>query len=35
LTSPESTALYAEAASVFDRLLVHFVSTFQETTVEA
>jgi excisionase family DNA binding protein len=35
LTSPESTALYAEAASLFDRLLVHFVSTFQETTVEA
>jgi excisionase family DNA binding protein len=30
LTAPQSTALYAEAASLFDRLLVHFVATFQE-----
>lgn len=35
LTAPPSTALYAEAASLFDRLLVHFVSAFQESTVEA
>ena len=30
LTAPESTTLYAEAASLFDRLLVHFVTTFQD-----
>jgi excisionase family DNA binding protein len=35
LTAPQSTTLYAEAASLFDRLLVHFVSAFQESPVEA
>jgi excisionase family DNA binding protein len=34
LTAPESTALYAEAASLFDRLLVHFVTAFQEAPTE-
>jgi hypothetical protein len=35
LTAPHITALYAEAASLFDRLLVDFVSAFQESAVEA
>jgi hypothetical protein len=35
LTAAQGTALYAEAASLFDRLLVHYVSAFQEAPLEA
>lgn len=35
MTSGQGTALYADAASLFDRLLVHFVGAFQEASLEA
>ena len=34
LSAAQSTALYADAANLFDRLLVQFLATFQDTAME-